>query len=148
MSNTTIYILTAVVIVAIFLLFGLQLKPLVMQGTHEYVALNDVRGMAVKYEGKLYTLNLKQQAEAIDLLNNVQPVQGRAFTAQQRNAVDIQEIIIYRFAPKPDISISPIAYVDDSLVFSAPLWQQMQYLMEQSHGTLKALLSKTHAQAN
>lgn len=102
---------------------------------------NDVRGAAVEYHQKLYTLNFEQQNELVDIIN-------RSLKIADLPEIDekplIDKIIIYQFNDKPDIIINPIGYKSDDLIYSAPQLYKPGYLMEISEGGLKELLSETY----
>lgn len=144
MSNRTIIILTFVVLAGMAILFILNIQTALtgQTGLQTYVKYNNVRGIAVKQNQLLYTLNFSQQNELIRLLNQSIPV--KEIPGGQREPLSVQQIIIYQFEGKPDIILTPIAYVSDDLVFSAPGWSASGYLLDISHGQLKNLLLQTY----
>lgn len=110
--------------------------------TQKYLKYNDVRGMAVKYQNLLYTLNFAQQNAVIDILNQAIPFAG--VTSEPTQPSDIQQMIVYQFEGKPDLILTPIAYINEQLVFTSPAWNPKGYFMEVSGGQLKTLLSQTY----
>ena len=144
MSNRTLVYLTTLVILAMAILLGVNMQS-ILTGQPEnqtYLRYNDVRGMAVNHNQLLYTLNFKQQNTVIDILNEA--IRINEIKPGNRQPPNIEQLIIYQFDNKPDIVITPIAYVDQNLVFSAPLWGEDGFLMELSEGRLKELLSQTY----
>lgn len=141
MTNRTLVILTIAVIVAMLLLFGIQLSSLSRSPAQDPSLFKRqlVRGIAVSRQELLYTLNFDQQQEVIDLLNRSVRVIG--IKPGKRQKPNIDRIIIYQFDSQPDLVIHPIAYVDDNLVFSVPQFDDQHYLMELSEGDLQRLLS-------
>ena len=146
MKNRTLVFLTSFVILGMLALLALNMKSILMgQALNQtYLKYNHVRGMAVKANQLLYTLNFKQQNQVIDILNRSVRVVGVKPGKRQRP--EIENIVIYQFDGKPDLVINPIAYVDKNLVFTVPEWEQEGYLMELSGGNLQNLLSTTFDQ--
>ncbi len=144
MDNRTLFILTGLVLLGMILLLGLNLTNILTgePSNQVYLKYNDVRGMAVSRNQLLYTLNFQQQNSVIDILNKALPIDE--IKSGQRQQPNIQQMIIYQFQGKPDIVLTPIAYVDRNLIFSAPQWQHNGYLMELSEGDLQTLLSQTY----
>lgn len=144
MNQRILYWLTALVIVGMLILLSINLTS-ILKGEPDnqtYLKFNNVRGMAVGYQKLLYTLNFKQQNAVINILNRA--VQIVNFKQEESQKPDIDKIIVYQFAGQPEITIQPIAYVNQNLVFSAPDWEPNQYFMELSSGNLKQLLSETY----
>lgn len=124
-----------------------------------YLSPNDVRGVAVEHNNKLYTLNFDQQNELVDRLNRSIPV-GKKLVEKRKINVDhppeVQKIIIYRFNAS-DLELIPVAYVskstsimqDDSqnkisLVYSVPEWNENGLLEESTGDELAKLLYSTY----
>ncbi len=144
MSNRTLVYLTALVILAMLILLGINMGS-ILTGQPEdqtYLRYNDVRGMAVSHNQLLYTLNFKQQNTIIDILNKA--VRTDEIKPGNRQNPNIDKLIIYLFDNKPDLVLNPIAYVDQDLIFSVPQWGENGFLMELSEGRLKQLLSQTY----
>lgn len=144
MNNRTLIFMTALVLVGMGVLLGLNLtnvfkgKPL----GDTYINPNNVRGIEVKYQNTPYTLNFQQQNALIQFLNRSVPTMG--ISEGKRQNVDIQQIIIYQFQEPKEIILTPIAYVNQNLFFSAPLWNQNGVMMDVSEGGLKKLLDQTY----
>ncbi|KIC72792.1 MULTISPECIES: hypothetical protein [Candidatus Protochlamydia] len=143
MTNKTLVYLTFLVLIGMAILFALNMTSLLsgQPDNQTYLKYNQVRGIAVSHNKKLYTLNFKQQNDLIEILNRAVRVVGVKPGKRQRPNID--QIIIYQFKDQPDIVITPIAYVDNNLVFSAPSWNKDTYLMEISDGRLLQLISQT-----
>lgn len=144
MSNRTLFYLTLLVLAGMAVLLGLNLSS-IFKGKPEsqpYLQYNGVRGMAIEHKGLLYTLSFQQQNQVIELLNQVDSVQNVGKGSQQKP--DFTKLIVYLFDDKEDIVITPIAYVNQDLVFSAPQWSLNHYFMDVSEGQLQTLLSKTY----
>lgn len=144
MSNRTLLYLSFVVIAGMAILLALNIsyfftgKPI----DQTYLKYNDVRGIAVSHQQKLYTLNFEQQNSAIEMLNRSVPVVD--IKPGQRQKPDIEKIIVYQFENQPDIIITPVAIVNGNLVFSVPQWVQDGYLMDLSDGDFQKLLAQTY----
>lgn len=144
MNNRTLIFLTILVLLGMAILFSINMTY-ILTGQPEnqtYLKYNDVRGMAVGHNQMLYTLNFKQQNSVIDILNKAVRVVG--VKPGKRQKPNIEKIVVYQFEGKPDVTIIPIAYIDQNLVFSVPEWEKDGYLMELSEGDLQQLLSQTY----
>jgi hypothetical protein len=125
----------------------------------KYIFANDVRGMAVMHNNKLYTLNFEQQNQLVDIFNRSIPV-GKELVETRKTSVanvpEIQKIIVYRFNAS-DLEIIPVAYVSKSsspldktsttkfsLVFSVPEWDPHGLMEESTSDDLSKLLSSTY----
>lgn len=144
MNNRTLVYLTILVLVGIGALFALNVAQILdgSGASQTYLKPYEIRGMAVKFDQMLYTLNFEQQNEVVDILNRSVRVVG--VKPDKRAKPAIEKIYVYPF--KDDvIEITPIAYVDNNnLVYSAPQWNNEGYLMEISNGKLHELLSQTY----
>lgn len=144
MTNRTLIYLTALVLIGMVTLFAINMTS-ILTGKPEdqtYLKYNHVRGMAVSHNQMLYTLNFKQQNDVIEILNRTVRVVGVKPGKRQRPSID--KIIVYQFNDQPDLVITPIAYVDNNLVFSVPAWNPNGFFMEVSNGRLHQLLSQTY----
>ncbi len=144
MTNRTLIYLTALVLIGMVTLFAINMTS-ILTGKPEdqtYLKYNHVRGMAVSHNQMLYTLNFKQQNDVIEILNRTVRVVGVKPGKRQRPGID--KIIVYQFNDQPDLVITPIAYVDNNLVFSVPAWNPNGFFMEVSNGRLHQLLSQTY----
>lgn len=146
MSNRTLLILVSLFLLAIGSLFVKNfLQVIKVEKGEAYMQYNDIRGMAVVYQGKPFTLNFEQQTAAVRYLNTSEPIDERNIQSKGTGELrGVEKIIIYRFEGQSDIMITPIRYVDSNLVFSAPQWRKEGYLIEKSNGKLKALLTETY----
>jgi hypothetical protein len=144
MTNKTLWILTGSLVLAMCLLFGLNLA-FILSGKPEnqsYIRYNEVRGSAVAYNQKLFTLNFQQQNELISMLNHSVKVLESKPGNQEKPL--IEKIVIYQFENKPDLIIEPLTYLNGNLVYAAPLWSKNEYFMELSEGALKKLINTTY----
>lgn len=135
-------ILIITCILASFVILALNIIPTITnQSVSTYINLYDISGMAVRHEGRLFTLNFDQQKNAIDILNRAIPM-GKAEAQEHDPKLEINEIVIYKFQGEP-IIIKPIAWVDNSLYFQAPAWSSTN-LMEVSKGQLHEILNTSY----
>ncbi len=144
MDNRTLFSLTALVLIGMVILLALNMTS-ILTGEPEnqtYLKYKQVRGIAINHNGLLYTLNFQQQNEVVEILNQAVRVMG--IKPGKRQRPKISQIVIYQFNQQPDLLLTPIAYVDDNLVFSIPEWNPNGYLMEVSEGRLRQLLSQTY----
>ena len=144
MSNRYLIYLTMLGLLSILVLFGININAISSgkppQG--KYLKYNQVRGIAVRHNQTLYTLNFQQQNALIDLLNESFKVASIKEGPRQNPNVD--RIVVYQFDNKPDLIITPITYIEDDLIFSVPEWNENGYLLDISEGRLKKLLSETY----
>ncbi len=153
MSNRLLIWMTGLVIFCIGVLLFLNIMPFIWTpNVEKYLKLNDVRGMAVEHNQKLYTLNFEQQNAVVMYLNQAIPVsnstQAKAYATKtnlkdKSTNLDIAKIVIYRFN-LPDLTIVPLEYVKNNLVFSSPSWNSEGLLKDVSGGKLQNLLSQTY----
>lgn len=144
MSNRTLIALTVLVIVSMLVLFGLNLSSILtgQPPNQTYLKYNNVQGIAIGHNRLLYTLNFQEQNQVIEILNSAVAV--NEIKSGKRTPPNIDKLVIYSFQDKPEIVLTPVAYVDNNLIFSIPDWVPHGYLMELSDGSLKELLSKTY----
>lgn len=144
MSNRTLVLLTSLVLLAMFVLFAVNLSDILKRQPPDqtYLKYNTIQGMAVNRNELLYTLNFKEQNKVIQILNFAVPI--TEIKPGNRLPANIHDLVIYPLEGKPEIVLTAIAYVDNNLVFSAPAWVPNGYLMELSEGNLKTLLSQTY----
>lgn len=142
MSDRAIYVMTGLVTVCIVILLLLNAMPWIMTfNVEKYLKLNDVRGMAVEHKKKLYTLSFNQQNEVIGYLNQSIFLDDPIAT-DKKPKLEITKIVIYRFG-LPDLTITPIEYKDDNLIFSSPDWNANGLMKDVSQGGLKNVLAET-----
>lgn len=143
MSNRTLFLMTGLVIFCIIVLLVLNAAPFLMTNKVEtYIKFNDVRGMAVEHKDKLYTLNFKQQTEVIEAFNKSIPIKSSEL-ADKNPKLEIAKIIIYRF-DGPDLTIVPIEYSKNNLIFSCKDWNPDGFLKDVTNGNLKNILAQTY----
>ena len=143
MSNHTLFWMTGVLILCMLVLFLLNSIPLIWpQKSEKYLKFNDVRGMAVEHKQKLYTLNFKQQNEFVGYFNASLPLE-KGKVGDTKPKLEVSKIIIYRF-DQPDITIVPMEYLKNNLIFSSPDWSSEGLMSDTSDGALKNLLSQTY----
>jgi len=144
MKNRTAFTIALFFVLGVVALFAMNLSTILAKHTldEKYLKYNHVRGMAVEYNDLLYTLNFKQQNDLVSLLNHSVRVVG--VKPDKRKKPEISKIIIYQFEDKPDIVITPVAYVNKNLVYSAPDWNEDNYLMEINDGRVQKLLAQTY----
>jgi len=144
MKNRTVFTITLLFFTGIVTLFIMNLSTIFKSHkiNEKYLKYNHVRGMAVEYNNLLYTLNFNQQNDIVEMLNHSVRVVG--VKPDKRKKPEISKIIIYQFEDKPDIIITPIAYINENLVYSAPDWNEDNYLMEINQGRLQKLLAQTY----
>jgi len=144
MNNRNLFLMTAVVILGMLVLFALNLTTILtgQPPNQTYLKFNDVQGMAISQNQLLYTLNFNEQNKVIEILNGAVPI--NEIKSEKRSPANINKLVIYRFENQPAITLTAIAYTDKNLVFAAPDWVPNGYLMELSEGSLKQLLSQTY----
>lgn len=144
MNNRVLFSLTLLVLLGMLILFGINMTSILTGSTpfQPYLDFNQVRGIDVNHRHLSYTLNFAQQNEIIEILNRSVKVMGLRPGKHQRPA--IERIVIHRFHDLPALIITPVAYVDQNLVFSIPDWDAHGYLMELSEGRLQNLLAETY----
>lgn len=143
MNNRTLIYMTGVVIVCVAILIGINLFY-TFQGTFPKDVLldyNSIRGSAIEHGGKLYTLNFEQQKALIEAINASTRIAELPTGGKKPS---FTKIVVYRFDDAPDVVITPIAFVDGNLVYSAPQLITPDYLMELSRGQLEKILSQTY----
>jgi len=142
MSNQTILYLTFMVLVGIGILLFLNVMSVFSNPTSlNYLALNDIKGSAVEYNGLLYTLNFDQQTKLVEGLNTA--TSGRTDVKEGIFRSPIRKIIFYRFNA-PNLVITSSGYLDNELLFTQAEWNKNSLLQEQTHGAVKQLLAQTY----
>lgn len=144
MNNRVVAFFTVLVILGMLVLFVLNVKDITsgQPPNQTYLKYNDIQGMAIEHQRLLYTLNFEQQNRIVEILNNGVPI--TEIKEGNKLPANFDKLVIYRFQGQPDIVLTPIAYVDKDLVFSAPDWAPNGYFMELSDGNLKTLLAQTY----
>lgn len=143
MNNGTLYWMTGLVVLGIVILLFLNTLPLIWTPKMEkFLKFNDVKGIAVEHNKKLYTLNFDQQNEVVGFLNKSKPIASTA-VPDLKTKLEISKIVIYRFG-SPDLTIIPIEYNGNNLIFSAPDWNPEGLMIEKSAGGLKNVLANSY----
>lgn len=142
MSNRTIFFLTAIVLVAMGVLLTLNL-PDVLEGLpyEPYLKLPKIRNIEVVHKGKSYTLSFQQQKEMVSYINRSAAVDK--IKEGEKSEPDFEKIVIYLFHD-PDIELHPVVYVDEDLIYSAPMWNPNGYMLDLSDGEMKKLIRQAY----
>jgi len=129
-------------IIALFLVMLLNIIPLFWHpNSEEYIAQDHIEGTALIVKNVPFTLNFEQQKAVIDILNRAIPV-GEYHSTPEDPPVFFDSIEIYRFDQKT-INIKPLAWVNENLVFYAPMWSEGN-LMEVSKRELYEILNEAY----
>jgi len=143
MSDRAIYWLTGLVVLCMIALLLLNSVPLIWSPPKEkYIKYNDVRGMAIEHQQKLYTLNFQQQNEVIGYVNKSLTV-PQTSVKNVNSKLDFTKIIIYRFNA-PDMILIPIEYNDNNLIFSNSELNPSGLMRDTSRGGLKNVLANAY----
>lgn len=143
MSDRAIYWLTGLVVLCMIALLLLNSVPLIWSTPKEkYIKYNDVRGMAIEHQQKLYTLNFQQQNEVIGYVNKSLTV-PQSSVKNVNSKLDFTKIIIYRFNA-PDMILIPIEYNDNNLIFSNSELNPSGLMRDTSRGGLKNVLANAY----
>jgi hypothetical protein len=145
MSNRTLIYSTLFVILGMVILLALNMTSILTGEpiNQTYLKYNNVRGMAIRHDQLLYTLNFQQQNSVIELLNK--SILLTKETPANGEKANFDRIIVYQFNGKPDILIKPIGYDSNkNLLFSMPQISSEGNFMELSEGDLQSLLSQTY----
>lgn len=139
--------MTFLVLVAMGILFFLNYRNIfkglpLFEMSQRYLKSNEVRGIAVKHNQVLYTLNFPQQNQVIEILNT--SVKTQQIKPGKHKRPHLEQIVIYQFDGKPDLILTPLGFIDNELVYTMPSWNQGGYMMEVSNGALQKLLSQTY----
>lgn len=143
MKNQTVFTIALLVIIGIGILLTINMKNILKgkETDEPYLKYNEMQGIAVQHNSLLYTLNFQQQTSLATMLNRSVRVVG--VKPDKHEKPKIEKIIVYLFG-KSDVIITPIAYLNGNLVYSAPAWNADNYLMELSDGELQKLLDQTY----
>lgn len=145
MSNRTLTYLIILIIACVGVVFALNFSRLYIEKEPlDYIDRNYVRGMELVVDGVPYTLNFEQQNNAVTLLNNAIKVGYEALFNEEEGSIGFEKILIYRF-DAPPITVTPIAYINDTLLFKVPEWQPNGFLNDTQPGAFKTLIKSAHA---
>lgn len=138
---------TGVMLFLVFIAFGLLVMintPGIFRGAtkDQILTRSSVLGMATLHEGKLYTLNFEQQNQVLDILNRSLKIDSDRYLSGKHPKFGYDKLIIYLFDGK-EISITPIAFENQQLIFQSPALNSKGLLRETGPGELNPLLTKT-----
>lgn len=144
MSNQTTGLLVALLILAVGALFFLQYSGTSWETPREkYLMPNDVKGMAVEHEGKLFTLSFQQQQQAVNILNRSVKIGSKLPGNGKPMQFGYDRLIIYMFKGK-DIEIQPVTLVNQQLIFRVDAWNPEGLMRETGPGELQPLLMESY----
>lgn len=116
MANKTLYWLTGLLLGSVLILILINMSALFFPSNLKRMLPRDnVRGMAVEYKDKLWTLNFEQQNAIVDIVNSSMPIEKPS--PIEGGKPPINKIVVYRFNGS-DLEIIPLGYIKDSLEFS------------------------------
>jgi hypothetical protein len=131
-----------IIIVMVGLVILQHLIPIASSGRSEdQLSPNDVRGMAVVYKGKPYTLNFEQQLEMVEYINRLIPIGKLRDTPTTYPGLD--KVMVYLFNRTP-LEFIPLDFDNTSFVFRAPALRPQGYLMDITNGQLLHLIESAH----
>ena len=145
MSNRTLVAMTFAVLLGMAVLLFLNVASHLNGNKNllsSYIRISDVKGIAIEHNGKLHTLNFSQQAHVVEYLNTAVAVNKQDYPKISPD-LPVTKIIIYRFSGT-DLVITPIAFKELNMVFSAPEWDSSAYLMELSGGELLTVFKNSY----
>lgn len=153
MQNNKNLTLLTMALAAILVLFGINLishlgnNAATPAGETPVVGNNllalksgDVKGMSIERDGKVYTLNQKQQTAALDFINRFRPVDKQDYP--QRDRFVFSKLTVMRFN-QPDVVLIPVAFKDKDLVFDIPSLNSGSYLLDLSGGEFYSLIQNS-----
>lgn len=140
MNNTLLRLLTVLVIFAMGILLVLNMKEWIpgVSGYATYLKKDNIRSVTIIHEGDEYPMNLNQQERFIALINRSVPV-DKIREEGKKVPPYSQEIRIDRIEGD-DVTLTPIVYVDNSLIYSVPQWNPHGYMMDLTDGALQSLI--------
>ncbi|NGX42852.1 MAG: hypothetical protein K940chlam7_01140 [Chlamydiae bacterium] len=144
MSNRTISYLLLVVIVSMGALFALNFIN-IWRGTAQakYLAPNEVKGMDIEHDDKLYTLNFSQQNQVLAILNQTIKVGYERYFEGEEADFEYTALVIYLFDGS-SIKITPVGFINRQLLLRVPEWNPQGLIREIGPGDLHYLLSETY----
>lgn len=144
MQRTSLFL--TIGLIAIGVAFLLNMFPIFQNGGVGPVHLSngEVRGMALYYKGKPYTLNFNQQEAMVNYINRSIPV-GTPDLKRAVSEPTFEKLVIYRFDGKADVTLKPIAYLKDwNLLYTLHELYPDGYLQDISLGDMHRLLDQIH----
>ena len=144
MSQRTLNYLLGVVICLMLVIFAQNFLNLTFNTRSEkYVSLSEVESMAVISGEKEYNLNFSQSLKVVDILNRSVKVDFGSYLKSENDVFGWKKLIIY-LRNEPAVEITPFAFVDRQLLFSAPAWHKAGLMREMGTGELNSILSETY----
>lgn len=141
MDNRTIMLMTIAVLVGVALLLMLNVTRLFHAvDTGQYLSRVEIRGITLVKDKKDYALSYDQQSKLVALINKAIMVK-KAEIAQPGTPPNFDKIVIMRFN-QPDLTILPVKYIGEDLVFAEPSLNPNGWLKDTSHGELKTLITQ------
>lgn len=143
MSNQNLWAMTIALLAGIGLLFVMNMTPVLDSLNFEKnrLELNDVQAISIEKDGKQHVLNLQQQVELVKYLNLAVPVEKKTYE-NQTDQIDFERIVISRLKNQPEVVITPVGYIRNNLLFSAPSWNPKGYMRDLSDGGLKKIITQ------
>lgn len=144
MSNRATGVMLFLVFTAIALLVIINTPGIFGSGPKDQIlSRSSVLGMATLHGGKLYTLNFEQQNQVLDILNRSLKIATGRYLNSKQPKFGYDKLIIYLFDGK-EISIVPITFENQQLIFQSPALNPNGLLRETGPGELNPLLMKTY----
>lgn len=143
MDSRIFTFLTIAVLVGIGLLLLLNVMTL-FNGTiipgERYISQVEVKSISIVNDSKETPLNFEQKNAVISFLNRASPIDKDLFL-EKGTSPQFSKIVIYYFN-KPELTIKPIKYIDNELIFSQDEWNPKGLLRDNTKGLLKSVLSQ------
>lgn len=141
MKNSFLIALIIAVVAGIALLFVMQFSSYFDTG-HQRFTYSDIRGAAVYYKDKPYTLNFDQEAELLEAVNRTVPIVSASFEFPGKSTLPLSKIAIYLFNGNT-IELFPRYDAGEEIIFEAPALAQGTFLKDTSGGSLRTMLLGT-----
>lgn len=149
-SRVMIYLIIAV-IACIAVLIGMNVAGAFGLMPAKYVTPNEVKGVSIEHNDKMYTLNFEQQRKVVDILNRTIKVNPEE--AQKVNhtlPIEVTKIVLYKFNGD-DVNVQIVGYIGNdsknptdrivTMVFSIPQWNKSSLLEESFPNEMLKVLS-------
>lgn len=137
--------MTLIVIAGILVILGMNMFSAFDFSPTKYISPNDVRGSAIQYNQKLYTLNFEQQNNLLGIFNSSTVIPEASIANGMKPEFD--KIILYRFNA-PDVSITPIQFLKKGdqhvFIYSAPTWNASGWLQATGPENFQNFFSQTY----
>jgi hypothetical protein len=137
-------LLITLVIAAMAILVILNFIPFLFEPAQEkFISLNNIRGMAVEYQGEQYTLNFEQQKRVAVILNRSTKIGLEGYLTGEEVSFDYSLLTIFPFQGKV-IRITPVGFANQQLIFQSKELNPEGLLRETGPGEMHPLLSETY----